>query len=198
MPRTSPGVSSAELDQLVAQQALQQLAAHRAAHPETRLILPIGGGSVLDADFADWLAATLRAAAVPPDCLVIAIAHRTASSHLKQAKQLAERLSSLGCQLCVAEVHSGDNPLPELLHLRPQFARIAERLAPALTDTESTNTLLKPLVESLHREQIASIMPGVEGAGVLAVLWQLGVNFIQGDYLQAPQAQMHYDFTDLA
>ncbi len=113
-------------------------------------------------------------------------------------EQLAERLSSLGCQLCVAEVHSGDNPLPELLHLRPQFARIAERLAPALTDTESTNTLLKPLVESLHREQIASIMPGVEGAGVLAVLWQLGVNFIQGDYLQAPQAQMHYDFTDLA
>lgn len=198
LAETSPGVSSAELDQLVAQQALQQLAAHRATHPETRLILPIGGGSVLDADFADWLAATLRAAAVPPDCLVIAIAHRTASSHLKQAKQLAERLSSLGCQLCVAEVHSGDNPLPELLHLRPQFARIAEALAPALADTESTSTLLKPLVESLHREQIASIMPGVEGAGVLAVLWQLGVNFIQGDYLQAPQSQMHYDFTDLA
>jgi PAS domain S-box-containing protein len=198
LAETSPGASSAELDQLVALDALQKLAAHRAAHPETRLILPVGGGSVLDADFADWLAATLRAAAVPPDCLVIAIAHRTASSHLKQAKLLAERLASLGCQLCVSDVHTGNNPIPELLHLRPQFARIAEALAPALADTESTNTLLKPLVESLHREQIASIMPRVEGAGVLAVLWQLGVNFIQGDYLQAPQPQMHYDFTDLA
>ena len=41
-------------------------------------------------------------------------------------------------------------------------------------------------------------MPKVEGAGVLAVLWQLGVNFIQGDYLQPAQPQMHYDFTDLA
>jgi len=158
----------------------------------------VGGGSVLDPDFADWLAATLLAAAVPPDCVVIAIAHRTASSHLKQAKLLAERLASLGCQLCVSDVHSGDNPIPELLHLRPQFARIAETLAPALADTESTNTLLKPLIESLHREQIASIMPKVEGAGVLAVLWQLGVNFIQGDYLQPAQPQMHYDFTDLA
>ena len=198
LAETSPHASSAELDQLVAQDALQKLAAHRVAHPETRLILPVGGGSVLDADFADWLAATLRAAAVPPGCVVIAIAHRTASSHLKQAKQLAERLASLGCQLCVSDVHSGNNPIPELLHLRPQFARIAEALAPALADTESTNTLLKPLVESLHREQIASIMPRVEGASVLAVLWQLGVNFIQGDYLQAPQPQMHYDFTDLA
>ncbi|MBP9032593.1 MAG: EAL domain-containing protein [Pseudomonadales bacterium] len=198
LAETSPGASSAELDQLVAQHALQALAAHRATHPETRLILPVGGGSVLDADFADWLAATLRAAAVPPDCVVIAIAHRTASSHLKQAKQLAERLANLGCQLCVSDVHSGNNPIPELLHLRPQFARIAEALAPALGDTDGTNTLLKPLIESLHREQIASIMPRVEGAGVLAVLWQLGVNFIQGDYLQAPQPQMHYDFTDLA
>ena len=112
--------------------------------------------------------------------------------------QLAERLANLGCQLCVSDVHSGNNPIPELLHLRPQFARIAEALAPALGDTDGTNTLLKPLIESLHREQIASIMPRVEGAGVLAVLWQLGVNFIQGDYLQAPQPQMHYDFTDLA
>ena len=195
---TNPGASSAELDQLVAQEALASLAEHRATRPETRLILPVGGGSVLDPDFADWLAATLRAAAVPPDCVVIAIAHRTASSHLKQAKLLAERLASLGCQLCVSDVHSGDNPIPELLHLRPQFARIAETLAPALADTESTNTLLKPLIESLHREQIASIMPKVEGAGVLAVLWQLGVNFIQGDYLQPAQPQMHYDFTDLA
>ena len=78
---------------------------------------------------------------------------------------------------------------------------LAGCIAPALLLPSSGQlmwALLKPLVESLHREQIASIMPGVEGAGVLAVLWQLGVNFIQGDYLQAPQAQMHYDFTDLA
>ena len=40
-------------------------------------------------------------------------------------------------------------------------------------------------------------MPGVEGAGVMAVLWQLGVNFIQGNYLQAATAEMQYEFTDL-
>jgi len=50
----------------------------------------------------------------------------------------------------------------------------------------------------MHQEQISSIMPEVDGAGMLAVLWQLGINYIQGNYLQTPQPEMHYDFTDLA
>ena len=34
----------------------------------------------------------------------------------------------------------------------------------------------------------------VESASVLSSLWQIGVNFIQGYYLQAPSEQMDYDF----
>ena len=97
----------------------------------------------------------------------------------------------------VADIHSANNPIPDLALLHPQFARIDVALAQALTDSDATNTLLKPLIDSLHQEQIASIMPGVEGAGVMAVLWQLGVNFIQGNYLQAATAEMQYEFTDL-
>ena len=76
--------------------------------------------------------------------------------------------------------------------------RLDSTLGEALKDAESTNTLLKPLIESMHQEDIASIMPEVEGAGMLAVLWQLGINYIQGNYLQTPQPEMRYDFTDLA
>ncbi len=82
--------------------------------------------------------------------------------------------------------------------LRPQLVRLDAALALALKDAESMNTLLKPLIESMHQEQISSIMPEVDGAGTLAVLWQLGINYIQGNYLQTPQPEMHYDFTDLA
>lgn len=186
-----------ELDHWVMTQALTKLAAHRQRNPDTRLIVPLGSASVLDADFATWLAATLRAAELPADSLVLQMTHRTANRALKQAKEFAERVRALGCQLAVADVHSANNPIPDLVHLRPAFARIDATLAQALTDSDATNTLLKPLIESLHQEQIASIMPGVEGAGVMAVLWQLGVNFIQGNYLQAAIAEMQYEFTDL-
>ena len=188
---------SLDLDQWVVTQALKKLAAHRHRNPDTRLIVPLGSGSVLDADFATWLAAALRTAELPADSLVLQITHRAVNRALKQAKELAERVRALGCQLAVTDVHSANNPIPDLAHLQPAFARIDTTLAQALTDSDATNTLLKPLIESLHQEQIASIMPGVEGAGVMAVLWQLGVNFIQGNYLQAATTEMQYEFTEL-
>ena len=40
------------------------------------------------------------------------------------------------------------------------------------------------------------MVPLVENAGVLATLWQAGVNYIQGYYLQAPVPEMNYDFTE--
>ena len=192
-----PAADSAELDRLIARETLHKLAAHRGSYPQTRLVLPLGAGSVLDPGCTHWLAGALQEADVPPDCLAVAIDHRVASANLKQASELAGRLAALGCRLCITEVHSGANPLPDLVHLRPQLVRIADALSRVLGDADSTNTLLKPLIESLHREQIASVMPNVDSASTLAVLWQLGINFIEGDYLQPAQPQMSYEFSDL-
>jgi EAL domain-containing protein (putative c-di-GMP-specific phosphodiesterase class I) len=192
-----PGASNADLDRLVTREALHRLAEHRKACPQTRLILPLGAASVLDPVCAQWLGDALRTAGLAPDSAAIAIEHRVVAANLKQAKDFAGQLGALGCRLCITEVHSGANPIPDLVHLRPQLVRIADVLSRVLGDNESTNTVLKPLIEALHREQIAPVMPNVDSASTLAVLWQLGLSFIEGDYLQSAQPQMSYDFTDL-
>lgn len=189
--------ASGDLDRWAIEESLKKLAAHRASHPMTRLIVSVGLGSVLDNDFANWLAVTLRSADTAPESLTIQMSHQAVNASLKPAKQLAERLRDLGCELSVSDVHSANNPVADLLHVRPQFARIDESLSEALKDNETLNTSLKPLIEALHKEQIASVMPDVESANVLAVLWQLGVNFIQGNYLQPPSVAMQYDFSDI-
>ena len=45
---------------------------------------------------------------------------------------------------------------------------------------------------------VKTIVPFVENASVLATLWQVGADFIQGHYLQAPSAEMNYEFSDIA
>ena len=44
------------------------------------------------------------------------------------------------------------------------------------------------------QQQKQSIVPFVESATVLATLWQAGVSYIQGHYLQGPSQSMDYDF----
>jgi len=52
------------------------------------------------------------------------------------------------------------------------------------------------MVKNLQSAGKLTIVPLVENAGVLATLWQAGVNYIQGYYLQAPVPEMNYDFGD--
>jgi EAL domain-containing protein (putative c-di-GMP-specific phosphodiesterase class I) len=52
------------------------------------------------------------------------------------------------------------------------------------------------MLAELHEQELKTIVPLVESASSVASLWQLGAHFIQGYYVQAPQAGMVYDFSD--
>jgi EAL domain-containing protein (putative c-di-GMP-specific phosphodiesterase class I) len=45
--------------------------------------------------------------------------------------------------------------------------------------------------------EINTITPGVTDAAVLSVLWTLNVDFVQGEFLQAPQKELNYDFSSM-
>ena len=45
--------------------------------------------------------------------------------------------------------------------------------------------------------EVNTITPGVTDAAVLSVLWTLNVDFVQGDFLQAPQKELSYDFSSM-
>jgi EAL domain-containing protein (putative c-di-GMP-specific phosphodiesterase class I) len=53
---------------------------------------------------------------------------------------------------------------------------------------------LADLFAEIHKHDINSIVPKIEHSEILAALWELGVNYIQGYYLQAPLDDMDYSF----
>jgi EAL domain-containing protein (putative c-di-GMP-specific phosphodiesterase class I) len=60
---------------------------------------------------------------------------------------------------------------------------------------DQTQAQFKEIVQLLHKDNIKSIAPLVESANVLSLLWQVGVDYIQGYYLQPPMEGMNYDFS---
>ncbi len=70
-----------------------------------------------------------------------------------------------------------------------------QRFGPGRADAALALQLaLRSLVSALQMQGKLIIAPGVESAAVMPVLWQLGINFIQGPYLQAPSTDMQFDF----
>jgi len=67
-----------------------------------------------------------------------------------------------------------------------------------LAENPQNQEAIKNIAEQAAELGKFTIAQHVPDAGSLSLLWGMGVNFIQGYFLQEPQAQMNYDFTDIA
>lgn len=182
-----------KVDRWVLLNAIKLLASHRAKGHQTRLFVHLSSPSLQDMSLIAWLSSALKAARLPADALIIQIRETDAITHLKQVKRLTEGLRELHCLIALGQFGCAVNPFNTLKHLDVDYVKIDGSFTNELHDTEQQESL-KEMLAALHAQARQTIVPFVESATVLTVLWQAGVNYIQGHYLQAPSTSMDYDF----
>ena len=64
-----------------------------------------------------------------------------------------------------------------------------------LSDSPENQETVKKITSSAMEMNKFTIAQNVEDASSLSVLWGMGVNFIQGNFLQEPSPELDYDFT---
>ncbi|WP_312921660.1 EAL domain-containing response regulator [Stutzerimonas nitrititolerans] len=185
---------AARIDRWVLLNSIKLLAEHRSKGHGTHLFLHLSSASLQDAGLLPWLGAALKASRLPPDALVFQLNEGDAVAYLKQAKVLMQGLNTLGCRTALSQFGCALNPLNTLKHLNVEFIKIDGSYTQDLTRPEQQEAL-KQLLASLHEQNKLSIVPFVDSATVLATLWQAGVGYIQGQYLQGPSQSMDYDFS---
>jgi len=181
------------LDRWVLLNAIRKLAAHRAKGRNTRLFVQLSATSLQDPALLPWLATVLRAARLPAEALILQLDENDATSYLKQAKALAESFAGMGGKTALFHFGCALNPFNTLKHLPVDYVKVDDSFSRNLGEEEGQESL-KTLLDSLHAQGRPSIVPFIENASVLATLWQAGVSYIQGDYLQAPGPAMDYEF----
>src|SRR5690606_11803745 len=102
-----------------------------------------------------------------------------------------------GVQTCALPICFGCalNPLHILKHLAVSYVKVDGSFTQELSNADAQKHL-KELLTQLHEEEKLTIVPLVESATSVASLWQMGVHFIQGYYVQAPQSALSFDFSD--
>ncbi|GAB3378255.1 EAL domain-containing response regulator [Azotobacter armeniacus] len=181
------------LDRWVILNAIRQLAAHRAKGHNTHLFVHLSTASLQDPTLLPWLGTALRAAQLPAAALILQLGEADATVYLKQAKALVEGLAELHGKSALIHFGCALNPFNTLRHLPVDYVKIDDSFIGTLADEKGQESF-KALLASLHAQARPSIVPGIENSSVLATLWQAGVNYIQGYYLQAPGPAMNYEF----
>ena len=183
-----------KIDRWVVLNSIKLLSEHRSKGHNTKLFVHLSGASLQDQTLLPWLSVALKAARLPSDALIIQFSEPDAIEYLKQAKALTQGLAELHCKVSLTQFGCAINPFNTFKHLTVDFVKIDGSYTQDLSKPENLESL-KVLLASLHSQAKLTIVPYVETASTMSTLWQAGVNYIQGYFLQGPSHGMDYEFS---
>ncbi len=183
-----------KLDRWLILQAVRALALKRNAGHEPHLLMQISRISLNDSGFVAWLKQTLEQARLMSSRFTFEIDQKEAAQYLKQTTLLTKELTALGCKIAVTQFNGDEAGIQLLSHLHASWVKLESRFAQTLLESERNRKELATLITRLHELKIQVTATGIEGARVLAPLWHAQVDYLQGEYFQAPDEAMNYNF----
>ncbi|TVZ37900.1 PAS domain S-box-containing protein/diguanylate cyclase (GGDEF)-like protein [Alteromonadaceae bacterium 2753L.S.0a.02] len=187
--------ATTKIDRWVILESIKVLSEHRKTGNQTHLLVNLSRESMLDSTLPPWLGVAFKAADLPPDAIIFQLNEIDVNDHLNVASSFTELLTKLGSSCSVNRFGCALNPFNALQHLKCSHVKVDGSFTQELQEnSDEAVQALNELVSELHKHDKITIVPFVENASVLSKLWQSGVHYIQGYYLQGPADAMNYDF----
>jgi multidomain signaling protein FimX len=151
------------------------------------IFVRVSKDTVLDKSLLGWLDTQLKSLKIEPKRICIQVTEELATQYVRQTKELAENLRKLGFRFALEHFGTGRDPLKLLTDLEMNFIKVDGSLMQGLSTNQLQQQRVKGLVEAAKRRGIETVAERVEDANTMAVLWQLGIEFIQGYFVNAPE-----------
>ncbi len=185
-----------KIDRWVILQSIKRVADQRSRGGKGKLFINLSHKSINDETFLPWLAVAFKAAKLPSDAIILQIHENDATSYIKQATRFCKGLGQLHCKASINHFGCSLNPFNLLKHLTPDYVKLDGSFAQSIEDSEEKQEELSGMIKSLQATGVLTAISGVESPNVLALLWQTGLNYIQGYCLSEPLEEMDYDFSE--
>jgi diguanylate cyclase (GGDEF)-like protein/PAS domain S-box-containing protein len=151
------------------------------------IFVRVSKDTVLDKSLLGWLDTQLKSLKIEAKRICIQVTEDLANQYVRQTKELAESLRKLGFRFALEHFGTGRDPLKLLADIGMDFIKIDGSLMQGLSTNQLQQQRVKGLVEASKRRGIETVAERVEDANTMAVLWQLGIEFIQGYFVNAPE-----------
>jgi diguanylate cyclase (GGDEF)-like protein/PAS domain S-box-containing protein len=140
-----------------------------------------------DATFVDWLDNHVRTSRAEPQRLCFQVTEQVAATYIPQIQALAAALRKRGFRFALEGFGSGRDPQSMLESVQVDFVKIDGAIVQGLTGDPQLQQRVRQLVEAATKRLIQTIAERVEDANTMAILWQIGVQYIQGYFVNEPE-----------
>jgi EAL domain-containing protein (putative c-di-GMP-specific phosphodiesterase class I) len=182
-----------EIDRWVIKHAITELSHHRNQGHKTKFFIHISESGIQDESLLLWICDCLRELNAKGAWIIFQFNEEDIRSHTQDAKKLIGGLKKIRCQIAIDRF--GLKPKNELMlkHLPIDYVKIDPSLTQGLCQSQDKQDQLSEINQSVQDFNIKTIAMGVEDANSLAVLWTVGVNYIQGYFMQKPSETISYE-----
>jgi diguanylate cyclase (GGDEF)-like protein len=158
-----------------------------AARKPGALFVRLSQETLSDPTLPAWLDNQLKSTRIEPARIVFQVREETVAQQIKEAVALHKALHKRGFRFAIEGFGLGRDTEQMLGHLQPDFVKIHGALMQGLSGDQDKQARVKGLVELVRKCKAITIGERVQDANTMAVLWQLGVEFIQGYFVNAPE-----------
>ena len=152
-----------------------------------RVFVRLSRQSVLDSSTPAWMEQEFDKDEFDCTRLVMQLPERDAAKHIKQTRTVVKKLRKLGIGFALEHYGVDQERFQILDILKPDYIKVdGEVMHTLMTDSNLQNAVEK-IVRAAAERGIKTVAERVENANAMAVLFQLGLDYMQGHYVHEPE-----------
>jgi len=151
------------------------------------VFVKLSSESLIDKTLVDWLKKAVESSGVPPARLCFQVSEENATQYLSQTQTLGEQLRALGYRFAIENFGVGRDSGRILAQTPMDFLKIDGSLMQSIASDTALQERVRVYVTAAANRAVQTIAERVEDANTMAVLFQLGVAYMQGHYVHEPE-----------
>ena len=151
------------------------------------LFVRLSRDSALDPSLLPWLELQLRSTPSDAQRLCLQITEEVASTNVQQTTQLITAVRAAGVKFALEHFGAGRDSQRLIATLPLDFIKIDGSLMQGLAASPQLQQRVREIAVAAAEHKVQTVAERIEDANTMAVVWQLGVQYIQGYFVHAPE-----------
>ncbi|EKV27009.1 putative signal transduction protein [Caenispirillum salinarum AK4] len=173
-----------DIDERIFEKGLATLAAQR--DPDLKMFFNLSGRSLAAAEWMHEVPARARAAGVAAERIVFEITEREALPHFDKLVKIIDAMRGHGVRFALDDFGSGFSSFVYLKFLDVDYIKIEGSLIRNLRRDPRDRVMVSHIHQMAKEFGLSTIAEFVEDAETLALLQEMGIDYVQGWHLGAP------------
>lgn len=152
-----------------------------------RVFVRLSRQSVLDSSTIAWMEQEFDKREFDCTRLVMQLPERDAAKHIKQTQAIVKQLRKIGIGFALEHYGVDQERFQILDILKPDYIKIDGELMHTLMTDSNMQKTVEGIVRAAGERGIKTVAERVENANAMAVLFQLGLDYMQGHYVHEPE-----------